>query len=191
MPKVTDEYRSAKRREIAEAALRAFRRKGFQGTSMADIIAESGLSAGAIYGHYASKSDIVLEVATQVVGARIVDVERLAHLDPMPPPGELVPVLIRGMLREVGDPGILVQLWGEAVTDSDIASLTTNIFLRLRTALSSYVSLWQQRAHGLPKPDADQLGRDQVPLLISAAQGFIVQSALVPDFRSRRLPAHP
>ena len=54
MPKVTDEYRIAKREEIADAALRAFRRKGFQGASMADIIAESGLSAGAIYGHFAS-----------------------------------------------------------------------------------------------------------------------------------------
>ncbi len=182
MPKVTDEYRSAKRREIADAALRAFRRKGFQGASMADIIAESGLSAGAIYGHYAGKSDIVFEVATQVVGARIVDVGRLAHLDPMPSPGQLLPVLLRGMLDEIGEPAILVQLWGEAVTDPNVSKLTTEVFLRLQTALTSYVSLWHQREHRLPKADADQIGHDQVPLLISAAQGFILQSALVPNF---------
>ena len=77
MPKVTDEYRIAKREEIADAALRAFRRKGFQGASMADIIAESGLSAGAIYGHFASKGDIILDVATRVVGARVDDVQQL------------------------------------------------------------------------------------------------------------------
>ena len=56
MPKVSEEYRTARRSEIARAALRCFARKGFDATSMADIIAESGLSAGAIYGHYKSKN---------------------------------------------------------------------------------------------------------------------------------------
>ena len=79
MPKVTEEYRVARRDEIADAALRAFRRKGFQATSMAEIIAESGLSAGAIYGHYASKDAIIVDVASRVVGNRILDVERLAQ----------------------------------------------------------------------------------------------------------------
>ncbi|WP_456846025.1 TetR/AcrR family transcriptional regulator, partial [Cellulomonas sp. P5_C6] len=75
MPKVTEEYRVARRDEIADAALRAFRRKGFQATSMAEIIAESGLSAGAIYGHYPSKSAIVVDVASRVIGVRVRDIE--------------------------------------------------------------------------------------------------------------------
>ncbi len=86
MPKVTEEYRVARRDEIADAALRAFRRKGFQATSMAEIIAESGLSAGAIYGHYPSKDAIIVDVASRVVGNRILDVERLARTEPLAPP---------------------------------------------------------------------------------------------------------
>ena len=50
MPKVSEQHREARRDQIVDAALRCFSRKGFQRTSMADIIAESGLSAGAIYG---------------------------------------------------------------------------------------------------------------------------------------------
>ena len=86
MPKVTDEYRAARRDEIVDAALAAFRRKGFQAASMADIIAESGQSAGAIYGHFKGKSEIVLEVATRVVGERVDDVQRLGEGERLVPP---------------------------------------------------------------------------------------------------------
>src|SRR3954470_18579017 len=97
VPKVTEQYREARRDEIADAALRAFRRKGFQATSMADIIGESGLSAGAIYGHYPSKSAIVVDVASRVVGPRIDALERLAQPEPLAPPPTIPRVLLGGM----------------------------------------------------------------------------------------------
>ena len=70
MPKVTEAYRDARRDEIAAAALRCFAAKGFHRTSMADIIAESGLSAGAIYGHYESKEALLSTVAGRILSAR-------------------------------------------------------------------------------------------------------------------------
>jgi AcrR family transcriptional regulator len=182
MPRVTEEYRVARRREIADGALRAFRRKGFQATSMAEIIAESGLSAGAIYGHYKSKSDIVLDVATTVVGSRIVDVERLAASEPMPPPARIIRVLMDGMVRELGSPGIMVQLWGEAVTDPVIKKLATGVLGRLRDAYQSYISLWHQREHGVSPGVADDIAAEQVYLFVAAAQGYILHSALMPGF---------
>jgi AcrR family transcriptional regulator len=182
MPKVTEEYRTAKRAEIADAAMRAFQRRGFQAASMADIITESGLSAGAIYGHFRSKSEIVIEVATRVVGSRIGEVEHLAASDPMPPPASLVRILMQGMLRDVGSPGLLVQLWGEAVTEPEVRRLAMGVFARLRETYGAYISLWQQREHGLPAAEADTLADEQVAIFIGSAQGFILQSALVPDF---------
>lgn len=179
---MTEEYRIVRREEIADAALRAFRRKGFQATSMADIIAEAGLSAGAIYGHFKGKSDIVVEVASRVVGDRILDVERLANADPMPSPAEVVGGLMRAMVREVGSTGILVQIWGEAVTDPAIHALVNRVFAALGSAYTSYISLWHQRQHGLAPDDADLLGREQLGLFLAAAQGYIVQSALLTAF---------
>ncbi|BDZ63759.1 TetR/AcrR family transcriptional regulator [Agromyces mangrovi Wang et al. 2018] len=76
MPKVTEAYREARRDEIAAAALRCFARKGYGGTSMADIIAESGLSAGAIYGHYAGKRELFVAVTERVLSARRDDLAR-------------------------------------------------------------------------------------------------------------------
>lgn len=182
MPKVTEEYRAARRDEIVRAAITAFQRKGFQAASMADIIAVSGLSAGAIYGHFKSKSDIVIEVASRIVGARIGEVERLEAADPMPPPAALVRILMTGMMRDIGNSSLLVQLWGEAVTDREIRRLASGVLKRLRTIYSEYISLWHQREHGLSPAEADALADGQVALFVGAAQGYILQSAILDDF---------
>ena len=182
MPKVTEEYRVARRDEIADAALRAFRRKGFQATSMAEIIAESGLSAGAIYGHYPSKSAIVVDVASRIIDSRIHDVEHLAELTPMPPPPALPRLLIGGMLDAIGSPQIMVQLWGEGMTDPEVGRLASSVVERLRATLTTYVSLWWQRTHGTPSDEADHLAVEQVPLFIAAVQGYVLQASIVERF---------
>ena len=182
MPKVSDEYRSAKRTEITEAALRAFRRSGFQGTSMADIIAESGLSAGAIYGYFKGKADIVQEVAHTVVSSRVRDIEQMAGQEPMPHPSEVLRVLMHGMEATMGGSGILVQLWGEAVTEPELRTHTTIVLTRLRAAFANYLSLWNQRMHGLSAAEADALGAVQARLYVAASQSYMVQDALIDDF---------
>jgi AcrR family transcriptional regulator len=45
-----------------ESAERLFATKGFNGTSMNDIVAESGVSKGAIYGHFESKERLFLSL---------------------------------------------------------------------------------------------------------------------------------
>jgi AcrR family transcriptional regulator len=54
--------REVRRREILEAALRIFARKGYSAASMADITRESGLTRGGIYWHFSSKWEIFLEM---------------------------------------------------------------------------------------------------------------------------------
>jgi AcrR family transcriptional regulator len=182
MPKVTEEHRLARQDEIIEAALTAFRRKGFQATSMAEIIAESGLSAGAIYGYFPSKVDIVHAVATRIVGARVSDLDMLAGLDPMPEPSVMIRSIVQGLLDSMGLPTILLQVWGEAVTDPHLRELCLGIFTRLRDAMTIYITRWQQSAHGLSQTDAQRVAREQAPLFISVVNGFVVQDSLVNDF---------
>jgi AcrR family transcriptional regulator len=182
MPKVSEQHRLDRRDEIVEAALRAFRRKGFQGSSMADIIAESGLSAGAIYGYFASKSEIVMAVATKVVGARVVDIDNLTRMDPMPEPSKVVRMLLDGLLASIGQPAVLVQVWGEAATDRDLLELCVNIFASLRDALAAYLTKWHEVEHGLSEKDARHLAIEQAPLFLSAVQGFVVQDSLFTKF---------
>src|SRR6218665_62839 len=106
---------------------------------MAEIITESGLSAGAIYGHYPSKNAIVVDVATRIIDARVSDIERLAELTPMPAPPALPRILVGGMLAAIGNPRIMLQLWGEGMTDPEVGELATSVVQRLRVALQRYV----------------------------------------------------
>jgi AcrR family transcriptional regulator len=57
-PKVSLEYKENTRDRIADAAERLFEEKGYYETSMDDIVKESGLSKGAIYGYFESKEDL-------------------------------------------------------------------------------------------------------------------------------------
>ncbi len=62
-PKVTEEYKQTVREEILQAAEDLFARKGYHETSMDDIVKESGLSKGAIYGYFESKQEIFLALS--------------------------------------------------------------------------------------------------------------------------------
>ena len=66
MPKVTAAHRESRREQILLAAWKCFSSNGFHSTSMADVIREAGLSAGAVYLYFRSKDDIIVAVATQV-----------------------------------------------------------------------------------------------------------------------------
>jgi AcrR family transcriptional regulator len=62
MPKRDASYMEGQRKRIVVAAHRCFRRDGVHQASMADICAEAKLSMGAIYGHFASKEEILVGV---------------------------------------------------------------------------------------------------------------------------------
>jgi AcrR family transcriptional regulator len=63
MPRVKPEHKDARRSEIIEAARACFARNGFRGTTLQEILAESGLSAGCVYNYFQSKNELMLAVA--------------------------------------------------------------------------------------------------------------------------------
>jgi len=59
MPKVTEAHVEARRRQILEAACRCFVNKGFHQSTIRDICKEAKLSAGAVYGYFSGKDEII------------------------------------------------------------------------------------------------------------------------------------
>ncbi len=51
-----------RKKQIIEAAMRCFQRKGYENTTIDDIAAEYGLSKGSIYWYYSSKKDIIIDL---------------------------------------------------------------------------------------------------------------------------------
>ena len=178
MPKVSDAHREARREQIAVAALTCFAEKGFQRTSMADIIEASGLSAGAIYLHFESKQQIVLAAGRRALGRRLGDLEAMAG-DDLADPVATLQLLLGGMVDDILDSRVLIQLWSEATTDPGLGALVTEIFATLRDALTSYLAAWATK-QGAADPVA--WARTVLPAVLAIAQGFLVQRALLPEF---------
>ncbi|RSD29460.1 TetR/AcrR family transcriptional regulator [Mesobacillus subterraneus] len=59
-PIVSDEYKEKKRQEILQSAHACFAKKGFEASTVDDIVAHSGLSKGAIYNYFKSKEELYL-----------------------------------------------------------------------------------------------------------------------------------
>ncbi len=55
--------KEATHERIVEVAARAIRRSGFDGTGVADIMKEAGLTHGAFYAHFASRDAMLVEAA--------------------------------------------------------------------------------------------------------------------------------
>jgi AcrR family transcriptional regulator len=59
MPRLTPERAEARRQQILAAAARCFSERGFHATTMRAICREAGLSAGAVYTWFPSKTAII------------------------------------------------------------------------------------------------------------------------------------
>ena len=97
MPKVSDAHRAARYEQILDAAIRCVGREGFHRTTMAHVIAESGLSAGAVYGYFKGKEDLIKAIAGRALGGFAELLHEIAI-----GPGPVTPATaMRAMVHEV------------------------------------------------------------------------------------------
>lgn len=183
MPKVSHQYREQRRQQILAAALRCFARKGFHETSMSDIIVESGLSAGTIYGHFTGKSDLVAGAAGEVFSKTAASLARTRESG-----GEAVhPLHFAGgisasMIDTVGGSVLPLQVWGEAVLDDDVRHVFDTVYDRLRTGVRSQIMLWLIEIKHLSTHEADSRADTLTNVTLGLLQGAVVQAGLVPGF---------
>ena len=65
--KVTREQAAANREKIVEVASTLFRKHGFDGIGVADIMKAAGLTHGGFYGHFESKDDLAAEACARAL----------------------------------------------------------------------------------------------------------------------------
>lgn len=197
MPRVSDEHLAARRRQILDAARRCFVRDGFHHTSMQDVIAEAGLSVGAVYRYFPSKNDLITAIAQSVFrGAEQV----FAGLAAVDPPLPLVDALERALEyvdTQTGADGVLplaIQVWGEAQRDPALAEFVKAMYTGFRDHFAALAR--RARDVGELPPDADP---DAVAAaLFGMVPGYFMQRILTgtPDRATylagvRTLLAHP
>lgn len=185
MPRITPERREARRAEIVAAARRCFSRDGFHQTSMPDIAAEAGVSAGAPYRYFASKEEIILAIAEDAFRLIFEPIERLAAGTD----GASVPDLIAVSLE---------ALSAETVTDA--AGRVVPVEELLRCAVQTWSELLRNdavRARAVEGFDsvrdsiADALRRGQaagaVPATVEPERGARMVMGLLHGFLLQRV----
>ncbi|GIE83441.1 TetR family transcriptional regulator [Actinoplanes philippinensis] len=185
MPRVTESHRAERRAEILAAAARLFADNGFHATSMAGIIAESGLSAGAVYRYFRSKEELIGAVAEFVMSTADQVFEQLLAEEATPSPGDVTSAMVEGVAgRLIHDPVIgadmtrlAVQIWSEALRNPDVLARVSHVVVRLRGHCAEVARRWQD-AGNLPADVApDQVGA----AMLSLVQGYILQRLLLPE----------
>jgi AcrR family transcriptional regulator len=142
MPRVSEEHLERRRRQILDASRRCFVRKGVHETSMQDIFAESGLSAGAVYRYFKSKNEIVETNIATVIGDLRAFFTALAECDPLLPLDEMAERLAARIVALSGENGPLrlaPQAWALAAHDPEIAAYVADNVIGLRDTWTRYI----------------------------------------------------
>ena len=179
MPKVSEEHVAARRRQIVDAAVECFSRDGFHRATMQDIVAEAGLSPGAIYSYFASKDDIVEAIAAERHARERATIARAREAKDI---GEGLRAVARAFFGALAEPDeqrrrrLWVQIWAEALRDPRMLATARRGIDEPRKLFAQAVREAQQRGELPAHVDPDAFGR----LAISLFLGFVLQQAWDP-----------
>lgn len=181
MPKISDERKLERSRQILDAARRCFVEKGFHRASMSDVIRESGLSAGAVYSYYSSKEELIAAVARSIFVAYESGISSFDDPGTQPAsPEAVVRTLAERILVEIAPMTdgfrMVLTVWGEAANNPELRDTVGDIVRGLRGVFERVLTAWRAAGHDLPAEPAIL-----AQVMVSVMQGVVVQQGLVGD----------
>jgi len=173
MPRVSQEHLDARRRQILDAATLCFARNGFHATTMPEIFAEAGLSAGAVYRYFPSKQAIFESLVGTGMHPVFVALRDAETSEPPLTVPEIIDLIHREMTTSfdtADTTSLIVQFWAEAMRVPQVRDSQSDGMLELHDVLSALLRRLL--------PDG-QVGADTAWALIALSLGaFISQTVL-------------
>lgn len=160
------------RQAIIDATVELIRLHGVAGTSIADVIARSGTSAGAIYHHFGSKEQLVLEVGRTAIAKPMT---MILQTTPGLAPTDILRAALARVAEDEGLAELLLQIWAGAKSDPALFALMRKEGGAMRDLVVSFMGSWC--AVHAPSADPGHV----TDLLLSLVMGFAVQRALTFD----------
>lgn len=180
MPKVSEAHLEQRRRQILDAAIACFARKGFRETTMADIADEAGVSDGLAYRYFGGKDEII-ETAIREDGGLL---DALAPDGGVDDPVTLLGLLLGLNVRRFEQPeemratmNLRFRSWAEALHNENIRR---EILARWRHGLEiveGLVRRGQERGQIPLRLDAGAVAR----VMLACHYGLNLQAVLDPD----------
>jgi AcrR family transcriptional regulator len=97
MKRAATRSKEATHDRIVDAAARAIRRSGYNGTGVADIMRAAGLTHGGFYAHFPSRDAMLAEAADRAGGESVAMMERIAA---SVPPQQALPAMMQAYLSK-------------------------------------------------------------------------------------------
>ncbi|SDV02929.1 DNA-binding transcriptional regulator, AcrR family [Microlunatus sagamiharensis] len=176
MPRVSDAHRAARREQIAEAALQVLARKGSD-ASIAEIVAECGLSAGAIYGNFENKADIARYIAGRLLHRKIGTLDEAVSDGAVRSPADVLR-LFMSLRRQPSDLSVLLQFWGESTVDDGLHQIMEERAAEFRDAIARALRPWAEAQPEAADGGAEALARRSAEVCLAMVQGWFANTAL-------------
>ena len=103
MKRAASRSKEATHERIVEVAARAIRRSGYNGTGVADIMKEAGLTHGGFYAHFPSREAMLAEAADRAGAETVAASTRIAAAGP---PDQALQSLLRAYLSKAHVEGV-------------------------------------------------------------------------------------
>lgn len=171
----TRPLRSKVRRQVLDAALAVFARKGFGGASMDDIASEAGFTKGALYSNFASKDGLFLALMDQQIARRIsliddlvvgsaIDVDRIGH------------ALTEAALNDRDWQLLFFEYWARAVRDPDVRERFIDDRRKLRQNITDVAQRLLDQTNRTSNVPVEQL----TIVLLALSNGLAVEGLIDP-----------
>lgn len=175
MPRVSDEYLADRQDQVLDAAIRSFASGGFHATGMAEVIRESGLSAGSVYRYYKSKDaliDAIIERLMALLSQRLGQATQGATTV-----GEVIRQVISAATADQNTTlaRLLPQVWTEAMRNPEIAAKVAQGYQQIIGHFEAFITELQQQgkfSSALPASGVAQV-------ILSVLQGYQLQMLLL------------
>jgi AcrR family transcriptional regulator len=175
VPKISDQQRDLRRQQILDAALICFSENGFHQTGMADIIRQSGLSAGAVYLYFQSKDDLIEALADDRHSQEAV---LNAVAQGAKQPREALRALLHAYVDWLTDPAgeprrrVGIHGWSEALRNDRVRARVVEGIEMPRRLIVDLIARAQQQRLIRKDVSADAVART----LIATFQGAVLQA---------------
>ncbi|WP_129661310.1 TetR/AcrR family transcriptional regulator [Rothia uropygialis] len=189
MPKLSESSKIDRRERIIAAARRCFLSNGFSNTSMADIVAESGMSPGSIYSHFDGKASIMRGTAESIFHAALQDLVAMeSEKGSTPAPSDVARLVVNTLFTNGLGP-LLIQFIAESTVNPEVGEVARENIARARQLLTEILTPWsRQRVSEGADPLSPLIDPPRLAnMLLLFVHGLLVRTAVDVDADLDRL----
>jgi AcrR family transcriptional regulator len=176
MPRLAEDARLGRRRQLIDAARRCAAERGFASLTVDDVCAEAGVSKGAFYLYFAQKRELLLALLQD-------DAERLDGLmdelrERYAGGVDRLRGLARAMVRLGEDPvnvQVRADLWAEMSSDPGVRGQWVEVMRRRRATIKDWIEQGIESGELSPMP-ANALAA----ILLALGDGLLLHAGLDP-----------